>query len=696
MATGFSKATRGLRQSDIIKDQHFKLVFVYPMLVDQTLSKYSDLLRDFVSTSMLKELFISNSLNLVNVASQIYPLTDEKGQETNIRSTIANISGSSGTFGGSGQVVSAQLTAHPLESQKHEIQQRIHEKTAIIRKFLATDPKLKALNPYVEMITMDNLIDVPVIVGTKKFDVDSAITQFIFLVSIADKLPLDQVNNFDKIFKRIETTKPENAYQLLNNLVPSDPNMRERVKTWFKNFVKEGVNKVMRRLMPKGMPLGTSITSISKNIKKPIEFDNLESLAILQVAQTNLSQTKLFFKFCYDTNLLKSQFGIDVGQSQISTTIRKVNGKIENSFTKMFNDFTSTLGRIGGPAITSVVNMMYPAGSTLDDVELVNDTVYTELLNDLQKITFDELLMSINSAIESGSIEESDTKIKKLKELCVREFTDSDEVLRKSYNTLTSVNVQVRSPMTNYGNMSNFLEEISDIGKTCFNQSRTVEQALSSILGMETGSILNHIYSTIETRLSSLLNKMSQYYTVNFSNVSFLRAAPDDSFPKNQRTITTLQEQFLTSLVPYIYFLYMYQLQIALCNYVSIVDVEIETTKNNVLDIPNYTLVVPIQTIEAVANAIVAKSWQQLISQEGSGRGFVGAVGDNYIKGVVKFMKQRLRVPNLIVVDEQKGDIYYQLMHQSVPQKTKLRTLETFIQLTMKEELQGQLPNSRY
>jgi len=140
----------------------------------------------------------------------------------------------------------------------------------------------------------------------------------------------------------------------------------------------------------------------------------------------------------------------------------------------------------------------------------------------------------------------------------------------------------------------------------------------------------------------------------------------------------------------------MYHLQIALCNYVSIVDVEIEAAKNDVTDHPNYTLVVPVQTIESIANALVAKTWKQLVQTEGSSRAFVGAVGDNYIKGIVKYMKQRLGVPNLIVVDEQKGEVFYQLMHQSAPQKTKLKTLETFIKLTTKEELQGQMPGTAF
>ena len=130
-----SKSTRGLKQSDVIKDQQFKLVYVYPMLVDSTLGKYSDLFRNFLTTTMLKEIFISNSLNLVNIASQIHPLVDEKGNAVDIRSTLTSGS-SDNIFGGSG------FQQHPLDYMKSELAVKIHEKTAIIRKLLNADPRL--------------------------------------------------------------------------------------------------------------------------------------------------------------------------------------------------------------------------------------------------------------------------------------------------------------------------------------------------------------------------------------------------------------------------------------------------------------------------------------------------------------------------------------------------------------------------
>lgn len=703
----YSKATRGLRQSDIIKDQQFKLVFVYPMLVDNTLGKYKDLLRNFLTTTMLKELFISNALNLVNITSQIHPLTDEKGKPVDIHSSISTaslVSGGSteqlsGTYAGT--KISGQVMAHPLEHMKHELASRIREKTAIIRKYLASDPTLRALNPYVEMITMDNLVDVPVIIGTKPYDVDSAVMQFVFLVSIAEKLSLKDGNNIEKIFDKIEKTDQTDAWTLLNNLVPKDKKevkRRGRIREWFNNIKPVRKWSAMRARRAETRKKEEEIRKLREKFYWEQEFDQDESFQLLQVVQSNVAQTKLFFKFCYDRNLLKSKFGIDLSQGQISTRVAKVSGQIQSVFNTLYSNFVSSLTRMGNPVILSLINILYPTESGVDEIKIVDDYIFSRMLTSIRTFVFRDLMVKINEAIESGGIESSDAKIKELKDLCVSEFRDTDGVYMS--NSKDMMDNQVSSPVSSFNEMSRFMGVLSKVGTRSIGQSRDIQHALDTILGGETDKVLGGIQSIIITELAAMLDELARSYNrIDFNNVAFFRAVEADpnapEFEFNQRLITALKSQLVGAAAPYIYFLFMYQLQIALCNYVSIVDVEVEAAKNDVLDHPNYTLVVPIQTIESIANALVAKSWKQLIQTTG-GRGFIGAVGDSYFKGVIKFMKRRLGVPNLIVVDEQKGEIFYQLMHQSEPQKTKLRTLETFIKLTGKEELQGELPGSAF
>ena len=182
----YSKSTTGLRQPKNIKDQQFKLVFIYPMLVDSKLSKYTDLLRSYISTNMLKEIYTSNALNILSMASSISPLIDENG----------NIVDVEGGDSDSSRMGEKRLTQ---QSVRYEVEQRVKEKTYHIKRLLDVDPQLKQYKPFLEMITLNNFIDVPVIVGTKAYPVDQFI--FTFLFSYLEKVfseSLSEINTGSK------------------------------------------------------------------------------------------------------------------------------------------------------------------------------------------------------------------------------------------------------------------------------------------------------------------------------------------------------------------------------------------------------------------------------------------------------------------------------------------------------------------
>src|SRR6056297_1268501 len=113
----YSKATVGLRQPQKILDQQFKLVFIYPMLIDTKLSKYTNLIRSFISTSMLKEIYTSNSLNIISMAGNISPLVDEVGNLVDIE-------------GGSNEsALKGYVKRETQQSVKYDIEKRVQEKT---------------------------------------------------------------------------------------------------------------------------------------------------------------------------------------------------------------------------------------------------------------------------------------------------------------------------------------------------------------------------------------------------------------------------------------------------------------------------------------------------------------------------------------------------------------------------------------
>src|SRR6056297_1323056 len=189
----YSKSTTGLRQPKNIKDQQFKLVFIYPMLVDNNLAKYTDLLRSYISTNMLKEIYTSNALNIISMASSISPLIDENGN-------IVDVEGGDTDTQRMGE---KRLTQ---QSVKYDVEQRVKEKTYQIKRLLDVDPQLKQFKPFLEMITLNNFIDVPVIVGTKSFNVDSFVFLFLFTIAISSKgnLSMSNYSDIEKMFRVIK------------------------------------------------------------------------------------------------------------------------------------------------------------------------------------------------------------------------------------------------------------------------------------------------------------------------------------------------------------------------------------------------------------------------------------------------------------------------------------------------------------
>jgi hypothetical protein len=153
--------------------------------------------------------------------------------------------------------------------------------------------------------------------------------------------------------------------------------------------------------------------------------------------------------------------------------------------------------------------------------------------------------------------------------------------------------------------------------------------------------------------------------------------------------------------------MFLAQLQASLCKFILVADIDIETATNEVTSWPNYTLTLPVEIVLALHAAIMGASWKHMLSggqigkeidkeknkpltREQVGKGSMFNVNENYIKGIVKFVCQRLDVPNLIVVDSKKGDIYYKLMNQTDINKTKISTIETFIQSKLNRQMVSQ------
>ena len=728
----YSKATRGLRQADVISDQQFKLVFIYPMLFDSRLQgKYSPLLREFMSVSMLKEIFVSNTLHMVSLASKDHSLENENGEKSDIYSLIGKTIASRG--GGYGGSLDFRM---PSQSQanKFELQQKIKEKTSIIRKLLANDPRLKQLNPYVEVITLDNMIDVPVIVGTKGYDVDTLTLAFVLAASISLKKPLNTWSNVQQVFNVIENTKPEEAWTLFSNLVDNDKrSTSERLIDWIKqdhprlgSFLQQmgsgtvglardagkGIAKYIATKISRGLGIdreqlkspgqfgkeyvkpwipstgrGTRDTDpMSPDFDPTLPFKSGTNFDILDVVRGNLDQAKLFFKFMLDDNLLRTQFGLDKNPGQMTTAVKKISSQGEALFFQMHQNFMELVGYNANIPIHSFFNTIYPWDSDLDYLEVKSKYLDKELSKVVGDIN-DEFKTLLANTFASEGVDTSRAKI--MKSLCTAGLEQTTGMIEARTQELSGKRI---------GNIDYSAEELTGFLKVLEDAtsefSTTVEKLKNQLASVIQNS--KAFFTKADNAIDDVIDNMIGAYvkqlrrddaTHAFMNIGLRRnnILTDRNDPDGRKTIKYINQgkSYLSTIITMMYYTSIVD---AVCQYVKYLDVEIETVKSDVLDLPNYTLVLPIEVVVMLHSAVVSNTWRDLVSKN---QVQTTNLTENYVKGIVKFISKKIDVPNLIVVDSKREEIYYKLMYTSQINKANVNTFKTFVQNVQKTALES-------
>lgn len=744
-ASLYSKATRNMKRrlrepggtlqpGDI--DQQFKLVFIYPMLFDKKLQgKYESTLRNFIAVSMLKEIFVSNALNIVAMASKDYSLTDENGKNTDVGTMVRSYN--MGFPGGSQKGYSERTSSPSPPFDNYELQRKIQEKTAIIKKYMVNDPRVKKLNPYVEIITLDNLIDVPVVVGTKAFGIDSLTLAYILTAAIGLKKPIGSAqgwSNIQYVFNVIKNLKNEEAWTLLNNMVEKKKEtVKERILNWLdpdhpkigqafdktyrtvaggierhitsrirtiQKFHKKWVDPRVPSRTPlsrKGMPSEKEFfkgdakgTVYGENPDKPQEvlspiprstFVPQEGMDILKVVKSNLKEAELFFKFMLDDELLRTQFGLERSPGQISTAIKRVSNQANELKDLTVHNFLNYIGGNAEYMIRSFFNILFPHETNIDYPSTKQENLDMNLINNI-----DEVTEQIFRAVEGTFAEEGlDTnRAKKMKKICAGSL---ERMLSKiEAKSALLARYAIGTPLFGPEEFARFTDVAMSIGGDFDSIAESVQYQLTTIIN-NVGPIFSMADYTIQTAVDSFFTAIVTRYGATYANSSLMRNKDSDGNPLMFRKsdISDYINSAMSHTTSMISGLYYVSVAGSVCQYVNYLDVEIETVKNDALDLPNYTLVVPVETIAMIHAAVVAKSWRGLV---GEGKEEATDLTDNYVKGIVKFINKRLEIPNLIVIDSQRGQVYYKLQYMTAVNKSNLRTFETYVKNVMQTELE--------
>ena len=713
----YSAATAGLRQPKKIKDQQFKLVYIYPMLCDSSLSKYKDLLRTFISVSMLKEIYTSNSIGFFNMGSNISPLVDEQGNVIDIDDHVMSSVGNRNSFGAENPL----KTKHDIQQNiKFDIQDKINERSAYIKKLINIDPALKLFKPYVEMITMNNFINIPVVVGTKCLDINKVVLLMVLTVAVADKkLTMDSYSDIERIFRIIKQTSNNDLNSILNHLIDvpiKDKTLREKVLGFFSTGNSGGSSRTqrLRQTANTFLPGSSKINSFpgrmaSKiearrtnvnpglNDTVPIQTQGANQLADLaDVSKNDVSQAQVFFKLCMDPEMMARQFGYDSSRGQLKDTFARINPKINRVFENANNMFAKEIWPTHiVPVLNSFLYTIIPRDSGINVSEIVialqngdPSTKIKGIFGPILDYITNDFKKAVNNTIEKQGPDKADETLDNLRALCVDHFSDTSDNIGYMQDSISRVALD--GPDYSIDEHISYEKMFEKIITKIAPHMHIVESAFKQILP---SSLIDDLFvkqtsAVINDGLNSVINYLNTI--PNYPNSTpFFRnegvATVADSHISAY--ISSSKKQIIFYIRKYI----LYIIQYILCKYVNETKVAVETAKHDVIDSNNYSLILPLETIMMLANAYAAKSYRNLYttskhnsekannnSVNTSDMQLIKNLNQNYVKGIINFMHKQLNVPNLFIIDEGRQEVYYKLMYQSNVNKIKLNTIQTY------------------
>jgi len=686
----YSKASSPMRRNVGEKGEiQHQLVFIYPMLFTSSFPiELKSVLRSFLSKTFLREIFTANYLDLVKMTNQITPF-DRNQQPIDYKQLGIQL------LGLDNNSVSNNNFYYGGNQDKHELQQKIDDNFKLIKQYLKSDPVFKKLSPNFQIVTLENFINVPVITGTAMLDLKEMPLIFLLMLALATNTTLDSDSNVNTLITKIKNTKPENLWQLLKK--QKEYTTLQKIKMWVEDNA--SVRNLSRKLGFKQIKKLPYIKT--RKIMQPVDrtyekvktkYDAFQDkgfgLEIVNQIQKDIDQVGLFFHLVLNETQLKKRYGLSFDQTFSSASQTRISPYQVQIFKNLEQNFLNLISDPLTIMFRSLSNIILPTMNTRINF---HDVFKQEIVDNLSE-GIDVLINQIVSNEISASLKDlnlkDSNKFKVFKGMC-GDIVKDQQTIMKLTKTFNEIEIKFSIKTTDQNPNNEVSQQVSNYMVTMDKLSSQVESLIKKHykkLNVLIGDNINLIQTSLQKIVNDTTHQFIYEYAKNTNGdeaIRTVRGVTDnvDNF------ITKLKENTLYWYNNIINYLFLSSLNIALCELVDVVESEIEVAKHEVTDFPNYTLSLPIEIIYALHAAYKARNIKDLFTDENNTspdgkREFI--LTTNYAKGMIKYLTTRLKIPNLIVYDEKKGDIYYKFMNMNEINKTKINTIKTFNDLTVK------------
>lgn len=673
-----------------------KLVFIYPFGIDQSIMNLpfvtatkgdadtiGDAMRSFFSISILKEIFTSNVLNLVKTAS-----TYQRNKKIQDKSTtlINNLlrGNTRDTYG-----YSYPPGYEPNDIDSAELQSKVNQKFEQIKQSLRVDQRLKKLLPFMQVITLQNLLDVPVITGTAPFQLDSAALFALLSTAITTRTKLDDWGGVRKLTRKLQSMPDATVDQMidiLNKAESIDP-----PKDLDRDLYSRELIQLTNRLNQ------TNDAGIQRRIQAQINDlkNRYSSNFIANLKDNKMKELERNLMLMMDPKTLSVRYGLSNDVAQASYVAKKVSPQTNLLFDRTHQQFVDSLA-----GLDPIFLSFYMALSPIEATDTSWNTDYLTLKNNfVNKLmeTFDTFMGQLKEHFDkkiSANIEESS--------LTVAAMTKSCDNAREDFSaTMNLINREISgnqlSPSFSRSELERFSSVVDKITSIITSVQLNTEKSLIQFLGRDTATA---VFTSIGTLINDAIDVFVRKFNRTGDPTNKMQARLFAAFEKDidqdlgqfQMLLQRTHRAFLTTVTESMkiicttMFLLIFKLN--LCEFVEVADVEFGIAQSDVLDLPNYCLSIPIEVAQALFMIYTTKNWKNAAISKGAG-GW-NPLNMSYIKGIVKLLRLQLGIPNLMVFDRQKNELYYSFQYMgAITEKIKLPALDIFVKHHLQDKSTG-------
>jgi len=316
---------------------------------------------------------------------------------------------------------------------------------------------------------------------------------------------------------------------------------------------------------------------------------------------------------------------------------------------------------------------------------------------------------SIVQQLRMGSMVGSKGILDDFRELC-RYFNKNNNAFKDIIDEIDKNN-QI-PPNFDANSLINFMDTIIQGGNKLYTHTQDINSMIST--AMVNSKTYNSLANALRNRISSGLNTLirqedpsetsflvgrNDYYTSNqvFTNrhSNFYNLICGSRRPERcrQRFLGTMND-LISRITDIIYFLLIWNFFSYSCDYLINIDAEIKIQERDVLEFPNYTLIIPIDLLRGIHAAHISKNFRNLIRQSSSKNSSSSSLSSsqrifdndsflsaNYVpERVVEMLVSRLQIPNIVIVDSDKNEIIYQFMYMKKASKMKINTIQQYVE----------------